>query len=396
MYTCCRLCLVYKTSSGGFMKYQDFSNAESSPIIYNRVNESNEVCVNFDSSSPKHCSEEATCKRKQEPIILIPGRLTRMANVNVEISGWVDPFPLRPNQASGIKSYTVTIHDTKEIDKNTLIMDEKSIQTHNLLLNDSVRIILPREPALYGISLEVLDNAGNVKSARRFVMFDNSSEIRINGENHLKLDSASLQTNFTWQTHRGNSCISWKDRYYNSYNREHNLLRKIQIDDHGLYNGVYEQESGTLSVSGTPNVFGIISFYYSWYKGKRAMSRQVQVPGFPVQWFCVDFDVKDGDTHTIQIQSEDIMQNTLAENITFHVDASVPYIEDIWLEKDGVRQLFVHNSKDLSKMVLEFKAYDPHSGLYSLEYFLGTSIGGNELAYKAVGVQVLGNKVRIL
>ncbi|XP_062589946.1 uncharacterized protein LOC134251560 [Saccostrea cucullata] len=385
-----RLCLSYKTESGGYMKYKDFSNKEYPAVTYNRVTESNDVCFLFDSSPPKHCSEILTCPG-QEPIKLISGRLTKDSTLKIKIEGWNDPFPRRPDQASGIKSFSISIHETKEVDNLTLSMDEKALQTFNIS-HGEFNVTLPHQPALFGISLEVLDHAGNVKSARRFVMFDNSSEIKINDEKRLKVYTASSKTNYTWQTNKGQSCLSWENRYYNSYNLRYNLLRKMQKDYHGIYQGVYEQESGILPISGTTNVFGIVSYHYSWFKENKRMSSDVLVPRFPIQSLCVDLDLKDGETRTITVTSKDLMNNSLSENITFHVDSSVPDIENIWLKKDGVRQLFVHNSTDLSKMKLEFKAFDSHSGLYSIEYFLGTSLGGKELAYKAIAVQTLGNK----
>lgn len=329
-----------------------------------------------------------------EPLLIMRGRLTRDSSIMIRYRGWIDPFPNNPDQASGIKSFAITVHEVKELDSLTLIMDEKG-QSYNAS-DEEANITLPKEPALYGIALEVLDNAGNVKSARRFVMFDNSSEIKMNSLKHLKVDSASPETNYTWQTHRKRSCLSWDDRYYNSYNYRFNLLRKIQKDFHGVYQGIYEQQTGIIPVSGTENVHGITSFYYSWFKENKEMSAEVTIPNFPDQRFCVDLGVKDGETHTVTITSKDLMENSLSENITFYVDASVPDIEEVWLSKDGIRQLFVHNSTDLAQMVFQFKAFDSHSGLYSIEYFLGTSRGGNELAYKTLAVHTLENKVLII
>lgn len=373
------------------MRYKNFDGHVFPPVTYNRVTASKDVCLLFDSSPPVHCSENSSCPG-MEPILILPGRLTRDETLNIKMQGWEDPYLGRPDQASGIKSYMITVHDTKEVDNLTLTMDEKALQTYNVS-DGEINLTLPRQPALYGISVEILDHAGNVKSARRFVMFDNSSEILINHDKRIKVYSASSQTNFTWQTRKGKTCFSWKNRYYNSYNHGYNLLRKIQKDYHGVYQGVYEQNDGILPVSGTANIFGIVSFFYSWFKEGREMSSNVVIPNFPTQYFCTDLGVQDGETHTITLTSKDLMKNMLSENVTFYIDTSVPDIEYMWLKKDGVRQLFVHNSTDLSNMVLEFKTFDSHSGLHSIEYFLGTSRGGNELAYKTTAVQTSDDKV---
>lgn len=191
------------------MKYKDFTNRvypSSGAEIYTRVSTEKDVCVKFDSSPPVHCGEMSSCPGL-EPLIIVQGRLTRNPNITIKVQGWKDPFPMTPDQASGIKSYAISIHEMKEVDNLTLIMDEKG-HSYNISHNE-INITLPQQPALYGIALEVLDNAGNVKSARRFVMFDNSSEIHINAMKHLEVKNASRETNFTWQTHRERSCISF-------------------------------------------------------------------------------------------------------------------------------------------------------------------------------------------
>lgn len=73
-----------------------------------------------------------------------------------------------------------------------------------------------------------------------------------------------------------------------------------------------------------------------------------------------EFQPIDGDWIDIAIKAIDIMNNTLDSMVTVKIDSSGPLIEDMYLVKDGYRQLFVHDSTDLSEMNMTFSAYDPH------------------------------------
>jgi len=90
-----------------------------------------------------------------------------------------------------------------------------------------------------------------------------------------------------------------------------------------------------------------------------------EVPDFLNQPFCKLLPVKDGETY-VYIRPVDIVGNTYNESHTLFIDQSVPQITEIWLEKDGYEQLYVHDSTDLSKIQMTFDAFDPHSGILKI------------------------------
>ncbi|XP_069134357.1 uncharacterized protein [Argopecten irradians] len=230
---------------------------------------------------------------------------------------------------------------------------------------------------MYGIVLDVKDIAINVKHARRFVIFDNSPEKLIREDNHLYSTTAVASTGYKWQTNHGDLCYSWKDRYYNEKLKV--LLRPIKPDYHGQFIGIYEQISGILPVSGTENVDGITEFYFS-------LSNYTTM--------CLSPPLQDGEIYWFDIVAKDIMNHTFSEHVYTHVDSSEPEIFDIGLEKDGYKLLNVHNSSDLSKMILKFNALDIHSGLYSVDWSLGTTFGGHDIGNGSLGVARLGPNIR--
>lgn len=73
-----------------------------------------------------------------------------------------------------------------------------------------------------------------------------------------------------------------------------------------------------------------------------------------------DFEPKDGDWVETTIIAVDIMNNTLTDFVTTKIDSTNPLIKDMYLVKDGYRQINAHNSTDLSEMNMTFTAYDPH------------------------------------
>ena len=375
------------------MTTKNFDNHPSGKNYYTQTSKSNSVCMYFDSASPIHCSEDKSCSKEA---IQISDRILTDPHLRVEFQGWIDPFPVNKLQASKIRSFSLSVHDTKEVDSKTLNMNEKALDGMTFNVSGHYQdIILPsKQPGLYGIVLEVVDNAGNPKMARRFVMFDNSSTIRIRGDKVLRATTADHKTNFTWQTNLGKVCLSWQGRYYNSYNVHYNLLRRIKQDYHGFFSGVYEQTTGVLHVSGTPNVAGIVEYRYNWTKIGSSLvnnNSKISIPKVTDEGFCGDFKIADGETLIVSISSIDIMRRTLVEDITIFIDSSVADITDISLVKDGLQQLFIHNSTEMHKMVLEFSILDGHSGIYSIEWSLGTTQHGIELGTRAIGVQRLSN-----
>jgi hypothetical protein len=192
-------------------------------------------------------------------------------------------------------------------------------------------------------------------------------------EKQFYFTSASIQTNYKWQTHHHDICLSWKDHFLNRFYFENPLLKPIAPATHGSVTGIYEQNDGKLPVSGTPNVYGIVQTMVSWTLNDGSPSTEIKVPNFQTQTFCKDLKVKDGQTYTFFIRSIDIVSNTFIENRTVHIDRSVPHINNAWLVKDGNEFLFVHHITDLSQMDMHFEALDPHSGVRQIEWAFGNA-----------------------
>ena len=282
----------------------------------------------------------------------------------------------------------------------SLKMDTTSLigTTQCMCTQSSISLPDSTHPALYAVVLEVVDIALNVRQARRFVFRDDVSAIAIHPNNPFLATSASMPTSYTWQTNHGQICLKWTDRFYNDKMVHFNPLNPIEAHPHGLFQGVYEQTNGAMPVTGTKNVHGITEFRYSVYNtGSRIVFNQ-SVPNFLNQSLCIPPSVSfttDGDTITVTLHMYDLVQHTLEENITVHMDSSGADITDVWLTKDGRHQIYVHGSTDLSEMQLVFKAFDGHSGLHSVQWFIGTSDDNVHFGQGALGVIRLNAGVNI-
>ena len=331
------------------------------------------MCYLYDNVAPQHCLEVNNCST--EPLRL-ETRISRTPNILVEFQGWFDPPPVKgkPEYASSIESYEIRVNEVSgnvklQVGTSSVFTKKVKITTNSMVLN-----ITSSTPKLFCVTLEVKDVANNIRQARRFFLYDNSTAITSRKEDKsFYISSASVDTNYTWQTHHNDICLNWTDHFYNEFYLRNKLLEKIEPDSHGLINGIYEQNSGILPVNGTQNVHGIIQFKFSYSKNHSNFSHATTVLPLDAQTFCKSFILSDGDTFRLKIDATDIVKNSFSETKTVHIDRSVPQINNIWLEKDGYKRLFVHDQTDLSKMDLQFDAYDPHSGIKQVDWFISTT-----------------------
>ncbi|XP_052789244.1 uncharacterized protein LOC128223855, partial [Mya arenaria] len=384
------LCLEFEAKGGGYLKAKDTRTKTHNlnATSYHKTKEQRKVCYRYDSQLPEHCSKQYMCT--YEPLQLNE-RITRSSVHNVKFNGWMDPVPPggEPRTASSIESYEIRVNEvlpskgTLKVDYTTNILSTKVNHTvKNMDLN-----LTSDTPRLFCLTLEVKDVADNVRQCRRFILYDNTSSIKVWNEKPFRFTFASPATNYTWQNDHNDICISWKDYFYNDFYIHNKLLNPIESDPHGLITGSYDQITGEIPISGTSNVYGIIAYYVSWSLNNGSFPADIPAPTFTNQSFCKDLNVKDGDTYTLNVKAIDIAGHTLSDNRTVFIDRSAPHLSDIWLEKDGYEMLFVHSSTDLSKMKITFHALDKHSGISSVAWIFGSAKSDKELVSWQIGGQ---------
>ncbi|XP_069134809.1 uncharacterized protein [Argopecten irradians] len=361
-------------------------------VPYPKTSTSRELCYWYDGSPPTHCLEHSACGT--EPMDMSE-RILNSLDFTVTFTGWDDlsPVPEDPKFASGIHTYVVNLYEVKEAGHDFLDVGTTAVLPP-VEQTSPVDISIPSDlpnPAMYAVVLEVKDIAGNVRQARRFVLFDNSSKVVTRDDRPFYSTTASQDAGYKWQINLEQICYSWTDRFINDKFYHLNLLKPIKADYHGLISGIYEQTTGLLPVSGTENVHGLTRFRYTLSRDDDLIIQETDVPNFTSQMLCISPTLSDGETYRLHLMTEDIMSHSYEESLTIHVDSSEPDIADVWLEKDGYERLFVHNSIDLSEMTLTFKAIDVHSGIHTVDWSLGTVFGGNDIGQGSLSVHRLDN-----
>jgi len=387
------LCVVFEAKGGGYLKANDTRGSSSlAPTPYEKTKTNKNACYSFDNAPPEHCSKVGSCDF--DPL-QIDNRITRDGIQTVQFTGWIDPVPTGglSDTASTIESYEIRVNEVlpssglHSVDYTTNVLSNKvNLTTTEMILN-----LTSDKPRLYCLTLEVKDFADNVRQCRRFLLYDNTSFIESDASMHFQFTSASPDTNFTWQTHHNEVCISWKEYFYNNFYINNPLFNGIESTSNNSFSGTYDQIKGVLPVTGTPNVHGIVRFMVSSSINEGLFTPEKEVSDFINQTYCESLPVQDGDILTFSVRPVDIVGNTYNESRTVYVDRSVPEIMNIWLQKDGFEHVFVHDSTDLSRMSISFDALDQHSGLQKVHWRFGIADIGLELISGHIAVKKVYN-----
>ncbi|XP_071081006.1 uncharacterized protein [Haliotis cracherodii] len=392
------LCGRIKVYSGGSFEYKNFDGRILGNNRFNSLEESKTICFRYDNVSPVHCTKDSRFPCSSASPLRLSTRATKSPNITVGVSGWIDPYPEsgKQEQASGVKYFKVEVYGMKLLGLDTLDVDYANrvfILDELKGNNVNISVSLPVEPAMYVTYLEVHDVAGNVRFARRFLLYDNSSKLEVMTTRVLRVISASVDSRYTWQIHHGNIQLDWNERYHNDHYVKNDYFCHMKPDTSNAISGVYDQVTGILPVMGTESIHGITSFKYQWCLNNGSNTSWESVPDFINQSLSLSLNLTDGETYEVWIEAQDIMLNTIAESVVVHIDRSVADIADTWLVRDGTSQIYVHNNTDLSTMVLQFRAWDVHSGITSVLWALGTINAASDLGNGALRVKKLNDQV---
>jgi hypothetical protein len=385
-----RICHYFKPIGSGFVNIVNLVDM-SGPVqhFYDETETDAEKCFRFDFVSPDHC------RNQNPPCALDPldigERVQRHRSITAVFQGHFDPPP--PGNVTGpslIQKYLVQVHQV-QVNANSQKVNSGADQKYEVLAGTEVlefEIDPITSPMLYSIYLHIVDTARNARIMRRFVLIDNTSSLALDDENPLKPISASPSTGYRWQVNLRPIIVNWVEHFYNDWFIHTNHLLPIEPDKH--VEGIFDQIEGTLPVNGTPNVHGIISFNYKfdkWSPTSNQSSTYQEIPDVIAQQVVLtELQIEDGDTVEVSVLAEDINGNTIDDSFRVFVDSSPPILQNLWLVKDGYKQLFIHTSKDLTEMDFVFEAFDPHSSLKTVKWTLGTTPKGSDIGKGALPV----------
>jgi len=370
-----RLCLNYEAKGGGYLKTKDTRgdiHTVLPAVPYTKTDSSRQVCFRYDETPPEHCSVTRTCS--SDPLHL-DHRISRDPIHIVTFTGWSDPVPTGGTSvtASKIESYEIRVNEvlpSKGIHQVDYTTNFLSIKVNHTITEMTLNLTSDN-PHLYCLTLEVKDVADNVRQCRRFILVDATTFIETHPDQPFQFTSASPETGYAWQTHHNDICISWKEYFFNKFYFDNELFNGVEADPHGLITGTYEQISGELPISGTPNVHGIVKYMVSWKLNDGPFSTEIEVPDFLNQTFCKHLPVKDGEEYTINVRPVDIVGNTFQEGRTVYIDSTPPFLNELCVrntKQDVQCKSLISNTASL---LLDFGSLDYHSGITKLQWFFG-------------------------
>ncbi|CAG2221017.1 unnamed protein product [Mytilus edulis] len=212
----------------------------------------------------------------------------------------------------------------------------------------------PKDPGVYSVIIEVNDRANNSKYARRFVIYDNTSEITTSEIDRLYATSASNDSQFSWMTKFSQQVdVSWNNHFLNDVHEKGHFLAKIldytpRLSDNISrvdYKKILEKFDDTEGV-----------------RNKTAIKNINSIVRFETRHGKNGIDIEDGDSHQFWVRAFDIMGNTRVDSIVVHFDSSELFVYEPMIDlniKDG-------NYPFSSSVVISAK--DQHSGIKKVSF----------------------------
>ncbi|XP_036362221.1 uncharacterized protein LOC115216576 [Octopus sinensis] len=382
-----RLCTEFTSYGGGYLTVKPI-NSSPSPTQYYRQTASTETkCFQYDRKPPQHCSETLKCG--SEPLKVIP-TLSRSPNVTIMFDGWFDGNVYRNGTGNnGVESYEVVVHPMTVAGDKLQVDQTKTLYKYESFNETTLELSLSAAPGVYAVYLTIKDFAHNAQYARKFFLYDNSSLIEARNIPLPKVISKTGRSDIPWYSDEENACITWYNLFMNTFLETY--LKPIKEDN--TIPEKYDHISGLLNINGTENIQGIDQFTYRFQVNNENISVENLTSPNNNQTQCFQDTLQDGDSLRIWVTARDIMNQTLSKNITIYIDRSAPSIEEFSLTKDGHQRLYMHNSSDLSSMVVKIDAIDQHSGLKQVQWILGTKDGSNDIGAGSLPVVKLGDYV---
>ncbi|CAH1250571.1 Hypp8876 [Branchiostoma lanceolatum] len=361
---------------GGFFTYHDFDTRQSHNRYFTDgpyATEASGAKWKYDSTTPLHSGTFQQMLDVGDPFT--------KQSPTARWSGWGDT-------GSGIQSYHMAIYRMDGSQGDTL--RESFTAMYEATLESSVGEyainMAGQDPGVFSAVLVVEDasggnEVGNLKRARRFFIFDDSSDITVDHDaglaevGNMWLSSALEETDYVWQSNLDEEIVlQYQDHFIQHTHHNGNFLNGIR-EYPQLDNDYDDVDTTERSRQPIVNEQGIVTFETSVHVDHAGGTTKE-----PGTWTDVDdlhagtqtFTIarEDGDTVTVYTRATDIVGNQQTDEVSIHVDSSPPIIEDFWLEKNGVEGITVHNSRELYDCLVKFTAYDIHSGLYTISWRL--------------------------
>ena len=380
--------------NGGYLDIHDLDTSSTSRYYYSGTPIVGAAKFILDVNPPVHCSLTSipSCIVGQN-LLQAGNGITESTEIDINWGGWVD-------DPAGVYSYTVDVYRLSEVNGTLL----ETLPLSSAVFNESGMTVyqypVNMSEGAFSVVLQVMDVAGNTRYSRRLLLIDVTSQLLIDNTTTLRVASAVPETGFLWLNSTTTPIIvSGRGHFYNTHLRTQNLLAPtanfsppISTEyDHPLETGSYPR-------GGTPNALGVTVLNYHIaidQEGGMAEDslREPAVFGratddLELEGALIETgELQDGDSVRVWFQAEDYLSQVVVDSVLFHVDSSAPELDNLWLEWNGINQLALHGTKSLLDLTIKFETRDPHSGVSSLKYWIGTETDIIDVAWGQIPVQ---------
>ncbi|KAL8561571.1 hypothetical protein ACOMHN_024807 [Nucella lapillus] len=372
---------TYNAVAGGHVvvENKENNNQQNKDYFVNNT-KTHTFQVHFDTVDPYHSG--ATSMLDIEQIVTT-------STVSIAWGGWAD-------DVAGLWKFGYRVYDLTPINN---ILQHASIDVHGTVATNTASgqttFTINGSPGIYAVILDAYDRAGNTKSARKLVLYDDGSQITRQLGSPLRVTSAASVTSWKWQQTEGPVSLTWTGRYTNVFH-DHNKVNNA-VAPEGNVESSYDDSEGNMTIAHLDNALGIVKFTTAYdidQQGGTTLTLPADssftLEGALSGVNTYQANVEDGDTLTFWVRAYDIRSMYDEESVTVHVDSSPPIIEDLWLTKDHTLNLSVHGLEELNEMTIEWEAYDIHSGLREVQWRVFDNFTGQDIVHGQEFVQAQG------
>ncbi|XP_061181031.1 uncharacterized protein LOC133189645 [Saccostrea echinata] len=370
-----QLIFYLQATTGGYVKVKnrEANNKIQYHPLVGRTTE-REFTYHWDLEKPYHNLVKGV---DNPPFLSVPD-LTENPKVDMTWGGWIDDL-------SGLEKYQYEVYELGHDGKLLGEQQGKMIKSPtDLALNVTGESFDLPAPGMYSIHFSAFDKAGNHKTGRKVLLYDNISEVTTNPSKVTRVTTATKETSYVWVTKDTRYVdIMWRDRFRNSRHENNRWLNSVASTT-GV-ESKYDDHYGERQSKEIPNVHALVDFKVAYNVTDTVSTVDSQgftsVSSIFKQGDQLNLPWTDGNKLDVTVRAIDVLGKYLDESVTVYRDASPPHIEDLWLTRGDRLNVSVHRIEDFKEMTIEWIAYDHHSGLNNIAWRLFDNFTGLDVLH---------------
>ncbi|KAK3581576.1 hypothetical protein CHS0354_031922 [Potamilus streckersoni] len=318
--------------------------------------------LGFDFIKPYHCILSGSC---QDQPLDVPD-FTALKTVIITWSGWLDDL-------SGVGKYQYELFDLiANGSENLMTGNLRKGPTDLQAIVSEFQITFP-EPGAYFVVLTCFDKAGNFKSTRRILLFDDVSVVSIQHQFWNLVLSATKETNYSWIIDRPSRIhVNWTNRFINE--RHHAMKWLNKVNPNVAVTADYDDMEGERTINLKTNVNAILAFHvrYVIMFGQTLIRQRdfYETANLLAEETFISEILEDGERINIWVRAYDAIRVYVDDFVYATADSSPPIIQNLWLTRGSFLNVAVHNVLELNAMTIEWELFDVHSGIHNISWRL--------------------------